>query len=86
MFVLDVEGSELHIVVQDTCSNRKQTAQLKVNLVNVRPSASKSLLLHGRREQARRCEADVLSNDGLALTLASQGQGASDRHTSHSLL
>jgi hypothetical protein len=86
MLVLGRESSELHIVVQDTRSSTKQTAQLEVNLINIRPSTSKSLLLHGRREQASWSETDILLHDRLALTLASQGQRASKRHTGHSLL
>ena len=72
MLVLDREGSELNIVVQNTGSSSKKTIQLEVNLVNVRPSTSKSLLLHGRREQTRRGETDILSYDRLALAFASQ--------------
>lgn len=72
MLVLDREGSELKIVVQNTGSSSKKTIQLEVNLVNVRPCTSKSLLLHGRREQTRRGETDILSYDRLALAFASQ--------------
>ena len=86
MFILDREGSELHIVVQDTCSSSKQTIQLEVDLINVRPSASESLLLHGRREQARRGETDILRHDRLALTLACQFQRAREGYAGDSLL
>jgi len=46
------ESGELNIVVQDTRSSSKQTIQLKVNLIDIRPGASKSLFLHSGREQA----------------------------------
>jgi len=86
MFNSGREGSELHIVVQNTGSSSKQTIQLEVNLVNVRPSASKGLLLHGRREQTRRGETDILGHDCLALALASQFQRASKRDAGDGLL
>lgn len=86
MFDLDIEGSELHIIVKDTGSSTKQTAKLEVNLINVRPSSSEGLLLHGRHEQAGRGETDVLGHDCLALTLASQSQRACKRYAGDSLL
>ena len=87
MITLDREGSELHIVVQDTgSSSSKQAIQLEVNLINVSPSASKSLLFHGRREQACWGETDILRHNRLALALASQLQRASKGHAGDSLL
>jgi hypothetical protein len=86
MVDLDREGRELNVVVQDTGSSSKQTVQLEVNLINIGPSASKSLLLHVGREQARRREADILGHNSLALALASQSQRARKRHTGDSLL
>lgn len=86
MFNSNREGSELHIVVQDTGSSSKKAVQLEVDLVNVRPGASKGLLLHGRREQASRCETDVLRHNRLALTLASQFQRTSKGYAGDSLL
>lgn len=86
MFVLSREGSELEVVVQDTRGSSKQTIQFEVNLVNIRPSTSKCLLLHRRGEHTLWSEADILSHDRLALTLASQGQRASKRHAGKSLL
>lgn len=71
MFPLDREGSELHIVIQDThSSSSNKTIQLEVNLINVCPSASESLLLHRRREQVRRGETDILRHDRFAFALA----------------
>lgn len=86
ILILNREGSELHIVVQDTGSSGKKAVQLEVNLVNVRPGASKGLLLHGRREHASRCETDVSLHNRLALTLASQFQRTSKGYAGDSLL
>lgn len=86
MFNLNREGSKLHIVVQNTGSSSKQTIQLEVNLINVRPSASKSLLLHRRREQTRRGETDILRDDRLALALASQFERAREGYAGDGLL
>ena len=86
MFVLSCEGSELHIVVQNTRGSSKQTFELEVNLVNVRPSTGECLLLHWRDEQALGSKADILGHDCLALTLASQSQRASEGYTGDSLL
>ena len=86
MVDLDREGRELNVVVQDTRSSSKQTIKLEVNLINIRPEASKSLLLHGRREQASWRETDVLSDDRLAVALASQGQRTGKRDAGNGLL
>jgi len=83
---LGCEGSELHVVVQNTRSSTKQTIQLEVNLINIGPSTSKSLFLHGRRKQAGRGETDILCHDRLALALAGQSQRARKRHACHGFL
>lgn len=83
---LKSEGGELHIIVQDTSSSRKQSSLLEVDLINIGPRASKSLLLHVRGQQTRWSEADVLRDNSLALALAGQSKSASDGHTGHGLL
>jgi hypothetical protein len=85
--ILNGEGSVLHIVVQNTSSSsRKQTSLLEVDLINISPGTREDLLLHVRHKQPGRREADILSNNNLALTLASQSESASDGKAGDSLL
>lgn len=83
---LNCECGELDVVVQDTNSSRKRSSLLEVNLIHIGPCTSESLLLHVRRQQTGRGEADLLRDNGLALTLASQCERTSDRHADYSLL
>jgi hypothetical protein len=87
MSILNREGSVLHIIVQDTgSSSRKQTSLLEVNLINIGPSTREDLLLHVRHKQPGRREADILSDNNLALTLASQSESTGDGQAGDSLL
>jgi hypothetical protein len=75
------ESGVLDVVVKHTGRNSKKTSLCEVNLVNIGPSTGKLLLLHGRNEKASdtsRGEADVLSDNDLAVALASECQSAGD--------
>jgi hypothetical protein len=86
---LNGEGSEYDVVVQDAGSSRKQRSLLEVDLVNIRPSTSESLLLHighQAKECTRRREAYILRDNRLALALAGESKCARDRSACNSLL
>lgn len=80
------KSRKLEVIVKYTSSSSKCRSLLEINLIHIRPRARKSLLLHRRREQPRRREADVLSDHGLALALASQSKSASKRNAGNRLL
>ena len=86
---LEGESGVLDVVVKHTGRSSKKTSLREVHLVNIGPGTGKLLLLHGRNEKASdtsRGEADVLSDNDLAIALASEFQSAGDGGAGSGLL